>query len=146
MSTNADAYERELYQQRMTYRTALTSTEQKLQEDLDKMIVSLSGGALGVSFIFLKDIVGGRPIAAHWLLMAAWGLWAASIASVLLSYYVGSALYRKSIDQVDDGTIHLVNEPGGWLNKAALVLNILSGSLFVLGVVAMMLFVSRNLV
>lgn len=141
-----DQYQREQYAALMTYRTSLVTAEQKLQEDLDKMIVSLSGGALGVSFIFLKDIVGGRPIAAHWLLMAAWGLWAASIASVLLSYYVGSALYRKSIDQVDDGTIHLVNEPGGWLNKTALVLNILSGSLFILGVVAMMVFVRQNLV
>ena len=32
------------------------------QEDLDKALLSLSGGALGVSFVFLKDIAGLGPL------------------------------------------------------------------------------------
>jgi hypothetical protein len=45
------------------YRALLVQTWQKTQDDIDKAILSLSGGALGVSFVFLKDIVG--PAGAH---------------------------------------------------------------------------------
>ena len=45
------------------YRALLVQTWQKTQDDIDKAILSLSGGALGVSFVFLKDIVG--PTGAH---------------------------------------------------------------------------------
>jgi hypothetical protein len=37
------------------YRSLLVQTWQKAQDDFDKAVLSLSGGALGVSFIFLKD-------------------------------------------------------------------------------------------
>lgn len=43
------------------WREHLVSAEQKSQEDLDKALLSLSGGALGVSLIFLKDVIGQGP-------------------------------------------------------------------------------------
>lgn len=143
---NAEQYQREQHSALMAYRASMVATEQRIQEDLDKAVVSLSGGALGVSFIFLKDIVAKKPVAVPWMLMTAWGLWAAAIVAVLASYYIGSRVFRKTIDQVDDGTIHFVKSPGGRLDTVAAVLNVLSGLLFVLGVVAMMVFVHRNLI
>lgn len=142
---NVAKYQQDLFAQRQAYRAMLVATEQKIQEDLDKTVVSLSGGALGVSFIFLKDIVGGRPILYPSVLMLAWALWAASIVAVLGSYYVGTITFRKTISQVDDGTIDLIPTPGGGWFHLSTVLNVASGLLFVAGVAAMMIFVRQNL-
>ena len=60
------------------YRLHLVAAEQKAQEDFDKTILSLSGGALGVSFVFLKDIVGPEHVAAPAWLFAAWLTWASA--------------------------------------------------------------------
>ncbi len=40
-------YQQDLHLHRLAFRSSLVSTEQKIQEDLDKAIISLSGGALG---------------------------------------------------------------------------------------------------
>ena len=57
------------------YRKWLVSAEQKSQEDFDKTILSLSGGALGISFVFLKDVIGPLPILQPGFLLAAWLAW-----------------------------------------------------------------------
>ena len=44
------------------YRAHLVSAAQKAQEDFDKTLLALSGGALGVSFAFVKDIVGDGSV------------------------------------------------------------------------------------
>ncbi|WP_134984071.1 hypothetical protein [Xanthomonas axonopodis] len=53
------------------YRQWLVVAEQKAQEDYDKTVLTLSGGALGISFAFVKDIVGQNPIQnSSWLLIS----------------------------------------------------------------------------
>jgi len=42
------------------YRTHLVAAEQKAQEDYDKTVISLSGGALGISFAFIVDCISKR--------------------------------------------------------------------------------------
>ena len=44
------------------YRDFLIAAEQKSQEDYDKTVIALSGGALGISFAFATDIVGGQSL------------------------------------------------------------------------------------
>ena len=70
------------------YRKWLVAAEQKSQEDFDKTVLTLSGGALGVSFVFLKDVIGPQPIVMSCFLMVAWAAWAFSTFSVLTSYFL----------------------------------------------------------
>jgi hypothetical protein len=126
------------------YRDHLVSARQKAQEDYDKTVVTLSGGALGVTFAFLEKVIGKGPAATPEALFVAWLCWAASITSVLASYFLSRLSLHKAIDQVDSG------EPpprkvGGWMRVATETFNILSGVFFIVGVVMAAVFVLRNL-
>jgi hypothetical protein len=47
------------------YRDYLIEAERQTQRDYDKTVVALSGGALGLSFVFIRDVIGqtiGYPV------------------------------------------------------------------------------------
>ncbi len=46
------------------YRQHLVDAEQQMQAEYDKAVLVLSGGAIGLSMTFLKDIVGVNPTPA----------------------------------------------------------------------------------
>ena len=76
------------------YRDVLTALETKSQTEYDRLVVALSGGALGISFAFVERFVGDDPPLALWALMAAWVAWVCSLALVLgitLFQYASSA-------------------------------------------------------
>ncbi|MBI5962575.1 MAG: hypothetical protein HY863_03800 [Chloroflexi bacterium] len=125
------------------YRNQLVILEQKAQEDFDKTVLSLSSGALGVSFAFLKDVIGSAPVSV-WLLTIAWGSWALSSTSVLVSYYMSHKALRTAIEQVDANKIRQ-EKPGRWFDKITGSLNFLGLILFVAGLVFMIWFVKLNL-
>ena len=68
------------------YRQALETLKQNSQESYDKTVLSLSAGALGVSFAFVTDIVGDWPAQRPGYLFAAWLFWGVSVTSVLFSF------------------------------------------------------------
>ena len=131
-------------EQLKSYRNHLVLAEQKALEDYDKTIISLSGGALGVTFAFLKELVGNNPISYKGFLFCAWMCWAISIAATLFSYLASHKTLRKAIQQVDKGVIYTEN-PGGKLSSVTIFLNWASGVLFVVGVVLISTFVWLNL-
>lgn len=126
------------------YRQWLIAAEQKAQDDFDKTVLSLSGGALGVSFVFVKDIID--PGAIHnssWLLIA-WLSWALSSLAVLASFFASHLALRLAIKQCDDGSIYN-QTPGGIFSRVTRNLNALGASMFVVGVCFMAGFVYSNL-
>lgn len=125
------------------YRRHCVDAGQKAQEDFDKSVLSLSGGALGVSFAFLKDVIGPGPVRGSVWLVAAWTVWALSIVAVLSSFFFSQLALRTAITQVDDATIH-TQHPGRWYTRATMGLNIAAGLLFLAGVIAMVVFVREN--
>jgi hypothetical protein len=125
-------------------RKHLITADQKSQEDFDKTVLSLSGGALGISFVFLKDVIGPNPIHSPELLFAAWVAWGASTFCVLVSYYLSHLAIRATIRQIDQDKLHLENS-GGHFNTATATLNVAGAVLFLFGVVAITLFASSNL-
>ena len=126
------------------YRQSLVAAEQKCQDDFDKTVLSLSGGALGVSFIFVKDIVGSNPISnSSWLLLA-WLAWAFSSLAVLMSFFSSHLALRKAIQQCDNGTIY-GQKPGGLLSDLTRNLNAAGALLFFCGLCLMTAFVFKNL-
>ena len=126
------------------YRQAMVVAEQKSQDDYDKTLVTLSGGALAISFAFLTDIVGPGSVVAPSLLAISWICWAASVAAVLVSYYLSRLALRKAIEQCDDRTIFDCPSPGARYAKGVRALNLGSGALFLIGVIAMSIFILWN--
>lgn len=126
------------------YRQMLVAAEQKCQDDFDKTVLSLSGGALGVSFIFVKDIVGPGAINHSAWLLAAWVAWALSSLAVLASFFMSHLALRGAIAQCDNGTIYS-QKPGGVFSSATRHLNAGGALLFFIGICFMAAFVYTNL-
>lgn len=126
------------------YRKHLQTSEQKSQEDFDKTVLSLSGGALGISFVFLKDVIGPNPVVSPNLLFAAWIAWGSSTFCVLASYYASHLALRRAIRQIDDGTIRN-QKPGGAFRRLTALLNAAGALLFLAGVFAIVFFANANL-
>jgi len=126
------------------YRGLLTQTEQKSQAEFDKGVLALSGGALGLSFAFTKNIIGTGEIIHAGYLLAAWIAWAASSASVLISFFVSTLALRKAIRQLDQGTIGM-ERPGGWWDRATSSLNLSGLILFLFGLAMIIVFLNYNL-
>ena len=131
------------------YRSFLISAEQKAQEQYDKTVLALSGGAFGVSFAFVNDIVGRDPQYMECLL-SAWAAWGLSITAVLFSFYFSNLALRKTVMQVDatvkqvDAEEAYSSSPGGFFSKVTAVLNAIGGVLFLVGVIFLVIFVSGN--
>lgn len=139
MNKEVARYEKRL----LEYRAQLILAEQKAQEQYDKTVLALSGGAFGISFAFVENFVGQNPQSTTWLL-AAWVAWGISIASVLGSFYFSNRAMRKTIDQVDRSSIE--SEPlGGVYSSVTAVLNAVGGLLFLVGALMLVWFVAQNL-
>lgn len=126
------------------YRQFLVVAEQKSQEDFDKTVLSLSGGALGISFVFLKDVIGSSPVASPGYLLSAWICWALSSLAVLGSFYLSHLALRGAIRQVDAGTIYR-QRAGGSLSLALAWLNAAGAIFFFVGVCLITTFAAFNL-
>lgn len=85
---------------RDAWRTFLVNADQKAQDDYDKAVLTLSGGALGVTFGFLKDLVSPNP-AWKVLLLLAWISWALSISAVMWSFYASRRNIENRIRHLD---------------------------------------------
>jgi hypothetical protein len=126
------------------YRRHCVTAEQKAQEDFDKSVLTLSGGGLGISFAFIKDLLGPGPIVHPGLLFTAWVAWGISIISTLASFFFSQIALRTAIRQVDDGTIG-GQYPGRAYARVTVGLNALGGIMFLVGVGFIVWFVALNL-
>lgn len=134
----------EMSEELKKYRDHLVLAEQKAQEDFDKTVLSLSGGALGISFAFVTDVAGKPPFISPRLLFLAWVCWGMSVFSVLFSYFASHLALRRSIRQVDTGQIY-IGRVGGIYDLATAILNALGALLFFTGVILIVVFVYLNL-
>jgi hypothetical protein len=126
------------------YRKHVLVAEQKAQEDFDKTVITLSGGALGVSFAFIGNIVRDKPLVEPVFLFYAWWSWALSVGFVLISYFLSIRALRIALRQAYAGSIYL-QRPGKWYAIATDICNVLGGILFFVGIILISGFVRRNL-
>lgn len=126
------------------YRQDYIKSEQYAQDELDKTIIKLSGGAFAVTFAFVSNFINGEPVLVSWLI-ASWLAWGFSITSSLASYYLSMLAFRKAIDEPDEGNDFNDSDPGGHFTKTLKILNPLSLFLFIAGVISISVFVTLNM-
>lgn len=144
MTDEADESNIEQSPERIAYRNHLVIAAQKSQESFDKTVISLSGGALGISFLFLKDVVGPKTVSDPHLLIAAWSSWGLSSLFILISHLTSHYALNKAIEDFDSDTIDS-NRPGGYYSTITRLLNFLGAILFVAGIFCIILFANANL-
>ncbi|MDH4240752.1 MAG: hypothetical protein OEW48_14425 [Phycisphaerae bacterium] len=126
------------------YRTGLIQTVEKLNDNYDKLIITLSGGALALSLSFLKDIIKDAQITSPEYLILSWGLFIMSLTSVLGSLLFGIAAHKKAIKQVDAGTIYK-ETPGGFSSKITTFLHYIGTAFLIAGLVLITIFIYSNM-
>jgi len=125
------------------YRNFLSNAEQAASASYDKAVMTLAGGAFGLSFVFLKDFLGAAKPHGMWLLIMAWVLLALSIVCILVSILTGRWSLRKAISQLDQKRIHS-EKPGAWFSLVTETLNVLAAVFFVGGVAFLAWFAITN--
>ncbi len=125
------------------YRSILIDASQKAQESFDKTVLTLSGGALGISFAFVKDFVEKDQISLSHLLFGSWISWGLSMLCVLVSFFCSQKALSKTVEQVDRERIYS-ETPGGRWTCAVDFLNVLGGLFFIVGLVSAIVFMGYN--
>ena len=126
------------------YRELLINTEQRVSEQLDKIIITVASGSLAISLVFMKDVVGDGPIRGNIFLIISWACLTACLILTLVSFYVGLLAYRKAQNQVDDKTINH-ETPGGCFSKVLSISNSAGILLLCVGLIMLFTFAYKNL-
>lgn len=140
----ASRLEREVYLEERRY---LIQAEAEQSRSLDKALLTLAAGALGISVSFIKDVVPEfRPCTA-WILYAGWTALVASLLCTLWSFLTSMkamSRQREILDAMHIGTSEpdlLVNSAARWTSR----LNYCAFVIFVAGAAALTLFVALNI-
>jgi uncharacterized BrkB/YihY/UPF0761 family membrane protein len=126
------------------YRAQLLEYAKESQTSYDTTLITLAGGALGISFAFISQFIGDDPMQEPHLLAVSWICWVVTLALVLFSFATSTAALYRAVRQVDSEKLLAAN-PGGWFDRLTGILNMIAGVLFVGGVVAMAWFAFVNL-
>ena len=145
MSTAARDEVRQTY---LDQRGMLIKEEYESAHRFDKILVTLSSGALGLSITFIKQMVPDNiPAKAKAALYLAWAGFICALLSILLGYLTSQAGMRKQRAILDnsyktgESAKHKKNTPATltkWLSWVSL-------AFFIIGVVCLAIFSYKNL-
>lgn len=86
------------YKSKIRFRNSCIHSKHEMTTAIDKTILSLSGGALIISFTFLNIY----PDPNHaWLLLVSWILLAISILFVIFSFRTSEESFQTQINEID---------------------------------------------
>ena len=127
------------------YRMLLIESKNSSQLSYDKTVLTLSGGAFGISFTFITDIIDLSK-GTNWpvLLPLSWVLWALSLSFVLFSYYSSVRAHDYALRQINNG-VSGSESMGGRANRITRRLNEFAGIFFFIGTILISIFVYVNL-
>lgn len=103
------------------YEAHLVEARHAASRDLDRTLVTVAGGALGLSFALVGTLDG--PLARLACLTAGWWALGAALLLVLVSYFTSKLALGRAISQVQDNGITEGERPGGWLTVATAALS-----------------------
>ena len=123
-----------------SYRDWLVRAHHGASQDFDKALMTLAGGALGVSLAFIHD-VAPHPQHKGWVAVS-WTLLAASLLLILTSFLTSQEALLSAITRSDRGE---ANPHKQRFARATVALNWLSGAAFIVGVACLVRFALYNL-
>lgn len=115
------------------YRSWLVAADQKASEAYDKAVMTLAGGALGLSLTFIREIAKTPRPQSLWRLETSWLCLTLSLGFILLSMLWSQWALRKAMRQVDESSLPGARAGGAFAISTA-VLNVLSGSALLVGI------------
>lgn len=92
---NSDNDLEKLYEQYIKQDEELSKRDLSNVENLDKAILSLSSAGLGLSLVFIRNVVELTAALHVWLLHLSWLMFVLAITSTLLSYLFGQRALDK---------------------------------------------------
>ncbi len=144
-SVNAERMERTLGE----YHKELNEIIYKQYELYDRTVLTLSGGALAVTIVFLPDMFKGNVPHTAWALLGAWSGWGLSIGAILVSYLCGIRAMNNYQNQIVQ---HLKSDTGKWIEfkkplsaRFVTILNISAAITTVVGLIFMFIFAKANM-
>jgi hypothetical protein len=129
----------------LNYRQGLVNSKFKVAEDFDKALLALSGGALGISMTFIKDIVT-RP-ECKWILVISWTCFGLAITILLLGFRVCRKAYIQEIESLDarqEKSKKTNNKKNAWI-EATEVANNFALIFFIIGLILLAAFIFINI-
>lgn len=122
------------------YRDCLIDADKAVIASYGKTVITLSGGALGISMTVLKDFFSKTAVSATEFLVLAWSCWTFSLFCMLFSYYSSHLALRQAIDNFDAGK----DPQKSFWNSVTKLLNPLSAVIFLAGLIFFIRFVAHN--
>lgn len=135
---------KKLNEQDRDYLKTLQESEFQAIDQFDKVLLTLTGGAFGVSFAFLKDIVKLDSVAHQAFLSAAWILWSLTLTLNLTAFYFSHLAMRRAQRKYRDGERD-ETKLKGIFGSSVVWLNPIAGGMFIIGLFCMSYFVTTNL-
>lgn len=117
------------------YRHDLLTLQNEQITSYDKAILSLSGGALGITIAFADKFGGDVPIVT-WALLASWGAFSTAIGFNVISYLFSSYDMEAEVEKVRSSIQAGGTEfrsGNGW-RSATQIVNVLALLAFIVGV------------
>ena len=106
----------------------------------DKQLLYFASGALGLSFVFIKDIVKLNVATCKNLLITSWSFFGAVIVLSILSHYSSLKAINKKIQNVN-----WQDESSSKLNSYTKAFNILMIIFLISGLVILTVFIGINI-
>jgi len=129
-------------------RKFLVDAEREQSQSFDKAILTLAGGAFGISLTFIKEIVSShKPVQLHWLILA-WICFIVSMLSTLISFLASQRACSTQRDILESSYFDKQDKKSDCENKAAKwtnLLNVLSILTFIMGAIFLAIFSIVNL-
>ena len=120
-------------------------TERESIDQFGKTILTLTSGALAVSFVFLRDVMKPADTANKGCLIGAWVLWSAAMLCALLSLYANQLAPRHAQKRFRGGLRGQDLVEARRVDKLTRSLNPLAGVWFMAGLILTIVFVATNL-
>ena len=125
----------------VTFRKALEDMRIQSTNSYDKVLITVSGGALVASLSIVPNFSQGQPVCKTTLVLA-WITLTLTILCVGLSFFSSKQAARKAIAELDRRTDWF--QPTDCWSDAIPWLNAIGGLSFVAGIILMIIFASAN--
>ena len=117
-------------------------------ENLDRAILMLSSAGLGLSFIFVKNIVQQGDADWIFLLTSSWILFGSAILFTLVSFFVSQQGIKKQLkmntEYYLEGKDEVINQKNRWADSIEW-LSYVSALIYLLAIISLVLFIAQNL-